>query len=165
MQHNVILPPSRVFAPAGNISVFLAGSIDMGAALNWQELLCKTYYNSSAVTLYNPRRDDWDSSWTQSLQCAQFVEQVNWELDCIDRADFVFMHITAESKAPISLLEFGHITAKSPEKLIISVEPGFWRRGNIEVVCNRLGIELHESLDWSMHELSRKLASAIQKLR
>lgn len=107
----------------------------------------------SAMTFYNPRRDDWDSSWTQSLECAQFVEQVNWELDYIDCADLVFMFISNDSKAPISLMEFGIIASKYPEKLVIVVEPNFYRRGNIEVVCNREGIELYDNMAEGMGKL------------
>jgi hypothetical protein len=163
---NVIMPPSRIYAPAGNISVFLAGSIDMGQAVNWQEIVSDMYRGSSVVTIYNPRRDDWDSSWEQKLECGYFTEQVNWELDFMDKSDFVFLFISKDSKAPITLLEFGRITAKYPEKLVICVEPGFWRRGNIEVMCNREGIELHEDLKGAMIELSQRIAHRVQnKLR
>jgi hypothetical protein len=91
--------------------VFLAGSIDMGQAVNWQEIVSDMYRGSSVVTIYNPRRDDWDSSWEQKLECGYFTEQVNWELDFMDKSDFVFLFISKDSKAPITLLEFGRITA------------------------------------------------------
>ncbi len=164
--NNVIMPPLRRFAPAGNISVFLAGSIDNGKAINWQEEVSEQYRGSSVVTIYNPRRDDWDWSWEQKLDNPQFAEQVNWELDFLDRSTFVFMFFGGNTKSPISLLEFGRITAKYPEKLIICCEPEFWRRGNIEVMCNREGIELHEDLKGAMIELSTRIAHRVQtKLR
>jgi hypothetical protein len=163
--NNVILPPCRIFAPAKNISVFLAGSIDMGQAVNWQEEVCEHYRGSSVVTIYNPRRDDWDSSWEQKLECDYFTEQVNWELDFMDKADFVFLFISKDSKAPITLLEFGRITALYPEKLVICVEDGFYRRGNIEVMCNRLGIDLHSDLKGALLELGRKVVFRVQQIR
>ena len=163
--NNVILPPCRQRAAAGNISVFLAGSIDMGSAVDWQKKVSTTYEKSSVVTIYNPRRDDWDSSWTQSLECDKFVEQVNWELDYMDDATFVFMYISKASQAPISMMEFGRIIAKYPEKLIICVEEGFWRRGNFEVICNRQGIELHPDLLGAEYELQHRIAQRVQQIR
>ena len=48
-----------------------------------------------------------------------------------------------ETKSPITLLELGlHVRGG---KLIIGCPPGFWRRGNIEVVAARYGVPLHET--------------------
>jgi hypothetical protein len=163
--HNVIKPPVRRRAPAGTISVFLAGVIDMGNSVDWQKSLTNEYQLSRVVTFYNPRRDDWDSSWKQKLEEDQFVDQVTWEVDNIDRSDFIFMYIAADSQAPISLLEFGYICAKSPEKLIICVEEGYWRRGNIEVMCNRHGIELHPDYAGAKYELNKRIAQRVQQIR
>ena len=153
----VILPPSRRYSTVGNVSVFLAGSIDMGYAVDWQAELIKQFEPTKNVTLYNPRRDDWDSSWTQTLDSPQFVEQVNWELDFMDHADIVFMYISGTSKAPISLLEFGRIMALYPDKLVLCVEDGFYRRGNIEVMCNRQCIELHSDLKGAIYALCDRI--------
>lgn len=162
---NVIYPPVRRSAPARNISVFLAGVIDMGNSEDWQQVLVEEYRRSTVVTLYNPRRNDWDSSWKQTLDEDQFVDQVNWEVDNIDRSDFIFMYIAKDSQAPILLLEFGYICGTAPEKLIICVEEGYWRRGNIEVMCNRHGIELHPDLDGAKYELSNRIAQRVQQIR
>ena len=56
-------------------SIFLAGNIEMGNAENWQEELTK--YFERDFNIFNPRRDDWDSSWKQSINNPQFYEQVN----------------------------------------------------------------------------------------
>ena len=45
----------------GKYNIFLAGSIEMGTAENWQERLVRELA-SEDVTIFNPRRDDWDSS-------------------------------------------------------------------------------------------------------
>ena len=47
-------------------TVFLAGSIDMGSAVNWQKQVVDALKEENVV-VYNPRRDDWDSSWVQSI--------------------------------------------------------------------------------------------------
>ena len=120
-------------------SVFLAGSIDMGAAINWQRELC-SQLKDYPVLLLNPRRESWDSSWEQSINNPLFTEQVNWELDALNHATYIVMNLAAESMAPISLLELG-LFANS-QKMLISCAPNFWRRGNVEVVCSRYHIPL-----------------------
>jgi hypothetical protein len=70
---------------------------------------------------------------------------VNWELDMLDAADIVVMYLAPGSKSPISLLEFG-LCARSA-KLKVCCPQGFWRRGNVEVVCMRNRIPLFETLD------------------
>ena len=59
----VIKPPNTIHSHYDDmISLFLAGSIEMGAAVNWQDRLT-TDLTPSPVRILNPRRDDWDSSW------------------------------------------------------------------------------------------------------
>ena len=42
------------------VTIFLACSIEMGNAENWQERIIKSL-NDESVIFFNPRRDDWDS--------------------------------------------------------------------------------------------------------
>lgn len=64
--------------------VFLAGTIDMGNSEDWQRELTDFLLSiNPELTIYNPRRDDWDSSWKQEIQNAQFNHQVTWELTCL----------------------------------------------------------------------------------
>lgn len=118
----------------------------MGNAKEWQKTVIENYEHFDPISFFNPRRNDWDSSWTQELSNVQFTEQVNWELDMIEHADVVFIYFPASSQAPISLLEFGWVMARNPGKVIAVVEPGYWRRGNLEVMCNRERIALHDDL-------------------
>lgn len=41
--------------------IFLAGSIEMGKAENWQKRIVDEL-SDKGYTFFNPRRDDWDSS-------------------------------------------------------------------------------------------------------
>jgi hypothetical protein len=142
----VIKPPHNPVKNKDLMTVFLAGSIEMGAAENWQQKV-ENYFsdNSIPMILLNPRRDDWDSSWVQEHENPQFYQQVNWELSALDSADVILMYLSPETKSPISLLELG-LYAKS-EKLVVCCPPGFWRKGNVEIVCARYGIPLYEDLD------------------
>ena len=87
-------------------SIFLAGSIEMGKAENWQEELAHGLY-CNQYNVFNPRRDDWDSSWEQSYENPQFFQQVSWELNAMEHADFIIMYFSPGTISPISLLELG----------------------------------------------------------
>lgn len=131
--------------PEFEIRIFLAGSIEMGHAENWQGRIVTAMSEVRNVVILNPRRDDWDSTWEQRADNPQFFEQVNWELDMLDAADIVVMYLAPDTKSPISLLELG-LCARSG-KLKVCCPEGFWRRGNVEVVCGRNQIPLFETLD------------------
>ncbi|MBA3501800.1 MAG: nucleoside 2-deoxyribosyltransferase domain-containing protein [Deltaproteobacteria bacterium] len=119
-------------------SVFLAGSIEMGVATDWQTQI--TNELGEDVAILNPRRDEWDASWRQSIDEPRFREQVEWELDNLDRADVIAMWFVPETKSPITLLELG-LHARGG-RLIVGCPDGYWRKGNIEVVCARHAIPL-----------------------
>jgi len=63
----------------------------------------------------------------------------------LDAADIVVMYLAPDTKSPISLLEFG--LCAQAGKLMVCCPEGFWRRGNVEIVCMRHRIPLFETLD------------------
>jgi len=134
--------------------IFLAGSIEMGKAEDWQESVGQVLSGHQG-TLLNPRRDDWDSSWVQSIDNANFREQVEWELSGLERADKVILYLSPGTKSPISLLELGLFIEKD---LWVCCPDGFWRKGNVEIVCARHGKKLYESLGGLLNDLCRGLA-------
>lgn len=135
----VIKPPARLELPPTTRVVFLAGSIEMGVAEDWQTRLSHELADL-AITIANPRRDDWDASWRQALDDPQFRGQVEWELDHLERADVIAMWFDPATKSPITLLELG-LHARGG-RVIVGCPHGFWRRGNLEVVCARFEIPL-----------------------
>ena len=125
------------------VSVFLAGSIEMGTTEDWQTKVTAKLVESGKVgTIYNPRRDDWDSSWVQSIHNAQFKEQVEWELDHLECAGYVFFYFDPNTKSPITLLELG-LRAGLGMSAVVVCPDGFWRKGNVEVVCDTYSRNLH----------------------
>ena len=139
-----IKPPTAFEVAPAALVVFLAGSIDMGAAARWQVVVVEQLTEFDAIAL-NPRRDGWDSSWSQSSADPRFREQVEWELDGLSRADVIAMWLEPSSRSPVSLLELG--LHASGGKLIVGCPLGFWRRGNVEVVCERFEIPLCETFE------------------
>jgi hypothetical protein len=116
----------------------------MGKAEDWQAelgdwLITKNY------NIFNPRRKDWDSSWSQTYENPQFSQQVKWELNSLDKSDWVIMYLDPQTKSPISLLELG-LFANS-KKLLVVCPDGFWRKGNVEVVCSLYDIPLFNSIE------------------
>jgi hypothetical protein len=139
----VLKPPAPIALADAERSVFLAGSIDMGHAEPWQATVEQALADLP-ITILNPRRDEWDASWEQSIGNPLFRGQVEWELEGLERASAVAMYLAPPTRAPITLLELG-LLARSG-KLVACCPAGFWRRGNVEVVCARYGVPLVESL-------------------
>lgn len=117
--------------------MFLAGSIEQGAAPNWQSHI-RAALSACVGTLLNPRRADWDATWAQDVGDSRFREQVEWELSHLERADQVAVFFAPGTKAPITLLELGLFAASG--RLIVACPKGYWRKGNVDIVCARYGV-------------------------
>ena len=126
--------------------IFLAGSIDMGKAENWQQRLERELDCYSDVVICNPRRDDWDSTWVQSIDNPQFNEQVTWELDNIEFSDIVVFYFDPAGQAPITLMELG-LCAGRDQLSLVCCPDGYWRKGNVEMICDRYNIPLCSTID------------------
>jgi len=150
----VLKPPARIELSPDARSVFLAGSIDMGHAEDWQSTVTRALDDSDVVVL-NPRRDEWDASWEQDIGFAPFRDQVEWELDGLERATLIAMYFSPASKAPVTLLELG-LFAQSG-RVVVCCPQGYWRRGNVEIVCRRYEVATVPDLPALVHEVRRRL--------
>lgn len=138
------------------IYVFLAGSIEMGEAEDWQEKVIRGLSNFDNIIILNPRRDGWDSSWEQSIDNPKFREQVEWEIEAQEKADYIIMNFVKDTKSPISLLELG-LFARS-RKLFVCCPKEFWRKGNVDIVCQIYsGFIPFENLDDLISTFKEKL--------
>lgn len=133
-----IKAPHDYSAYSDKKAVFLAGSIEMGRAERWQDAVVEALKDEDILIL-NPRRSDWNSKWEQSIEHPQFREQVEWELKALERADQILMYFAPDTMAPITLLEFGLYAKDQPEKLVVCCPDGYWRKGNVDIVCNLYG--------------------------
>lgn len=128
-----------------SVLIFLGGSIEIGTAEKWQDRLAEALEDQDSVTLLNPRRDDWDSSWAQDpTPGTKFHEQVTWELDAQDASDIIVYYFDPNTKSPITLLELGLYAGQN---VVVCCPEGYWRKGNVEVVCDRYNIPLVESFE------------------
>lgn len=126
-------------------TVFLAGSIEMGKAIDWQTDLV-SHFEDKEVIFLNPRRDDWDSSWVQCISNPEFKSQVRWELEGIENADLVVFVFDPNTLSPITLLELGLVAGLGRNALVYCPEP-FWRKGNVDIVAEQYGLEVVDSLE------------------
>ena len=150
---------ARVFKPPFPISndafsLFLAGSIEMGTAVDWQSKVEMKFENFN-VNIFNPRRDDWDSSWEQKFENEKFREQVEWELNALESCDVIAMYFDPSTKSPISLLELGLFARTG--KMIVCCPEGFWRKGNVDVVCNKYAVKQVTDLDALIQEVYSRI--------
>ncbi|OJJ77762.1 hypothetical protein ASPBRDRAFT_37009 [Aspergillus brasiliensis CBS 101740] len=142
-QCQVINAPSDE-TPRGILSIFLAGTTSKVDTRDWRETLCASL-SDIPITIYNPYRPDWDSSWREDINFPPYRQQVEWELDKQDKADVVVIYFHPATQAPISLLELG-ISARVPGKAIVVCPEGYWKRGNVQIVCEKFGIEMVEDV-------------------
>ena len=134
-------PDTEEFVPSTETDftpkIFLAGSIEMGKAEDWQTAIIEKLKDKDVI-IFNPRRDDWDPTWEQTKDNPEFYKQVTWELEHLELADWIILYLDPNTKSPITLLELGiHSQAN---KLIVCCPEGFYRKGNIDITCEYYGI-------------------------
>lgn len=159
----VFKAPEKVTVPDDGVSVFLAGSIEMGKAEDWQTKITNDLLNTfSNIYITNPRRDDWDSSWEQKIENKQFNEQVTWELTNIENSTAVIVYFDEKTQSPITLAELGIIAGKFPEKAIVLCPEKFFRKGNVDIICKRYNIDQIKSIDEFANVLSKKIKKLVK---
>lgn len=149
-----IQAPRRIVNNGDKPLLFLAGSIG-GGAEQWQkkaiELIEKEAPNRFVIL--NPRRDDWDSTWEQTFENPHFSQQVNWELHGIEKAEFVLLYFDPKTQSPITLIELGKLSECSNSKTLVVCPEGFWKKGNVDIVCDRAGIPQFDTLEDAIESL------------
>lgn len=135
------------FVDINRVSLFLGGSIEEGKAIDWQTDITNKLSSYTNLDIFNPRRDNWNTDTTQSINDEDFNNQVSWELTCIENCKYAILNFLPNTKSPISLLELGLLSQSNPKFTFVCAPDGFWRKGNIEMVCSRYGITLYTSYE------------------
>lgn len=148
MDNVFVAPQNFIHRDHSMLTVFLGGTIDNGSSEDWQAKA--SYLLSEDFNVLNPRRKDWNPAWDQSLENKEFVKQLEWETDGQDFADYIIYNFLPGSQSPITLLELGHYADTG--KCLVICPKGFWRKGNVDFICERYGIQqfgtLDEAIDW-----------------
>ena len=142
----IIITPEEIVNKGANRlntkSIFLAGTIDNGYSLNWQDkVICELINLDVSCEVFNPRREHWNPNPTKE----EMEKQIKWEQEHLDKADIIIMVLLDDSKSPISLLELG-LYAKS-NKLIVFCTPNFYRWDNVRLTCKKYNIELVQDVN------------------
>lgn len=125
---------------------FLAGAIDMGAAVDWQAQTIELL-DGHDLLLFNPRR----AAFTPDT----LDEQINWELKHLELADTVFMWFPKDAKAPVAMFETGLFMQSG--KLAVGADPEFYRRRNLELTCEHYKVDLYASLGATIAALLKRM--------
>jgi len=154
-----INPPNRIKLTADFKTIFLAGSIEQDKADDWQKRAIDMINENEEerTVIFNPRRKDYDAKQEQSMDNPYFWKQVNWELDYIDLVDFVIMYFDPKTKSPITLMELGYMAKTDNQRLVVVCPQGFWRKGNVDIMCWRNNIPrastLTDAVNYALHQL------------
>lgn len=148
----------------GKFVMFLAGTIDMGRGENWQKQVGDYFQKfGDWLLILDPRRDDWDDSWEQDIENPEFKQQVSWELSSQEAADLI-MFVFATNKenaekaeAPITLMELGLFADK---ECVVCCPEGYYRKGNVDVVCERYGIPVYEDFQQMLADVASTIAAS-----
>lgn len=152
----VISPPETIPYYPREATLFLAGSIEQDTAERWQDAVVEELFEAAPeanVLILNPRRANWDPSWEQTKNNPQFRAQVEWELFGLETATRVLFYFDPNTKSPITLAELGIIAAQKPEAAWVVCPEGFWRKGNVDVMCEVFGMRQWPSLGLLMSSI------------
>lgn len=155
MIYEIKAPNNYIINCAGTSTrLFLAGSIDQGKAANWQaEIIQKLKeklppnLENKDVFVFNPRRESWDPTWAQTAEFEPFAEQVNWELNCLELCETIVFVFDPNGLSPVTLLELGLFAKSQTRALAVVCPEGYWRKGNVDIVCARYKIPMYTSID------------------
>ncbi|QPC76684.1 hypothetical protein HYE68_007436 [Fusarium pseudograminearum] len=125
-------------------SIFLAGITTNTKEPDWRQSITDALSNYP-VTILNPYRPDWDSTWREDFSDKRWAGQVSWELDMQEAADIIVFMFHQATEAPISLMELG--LAVRTKSVIVCAHPDYRKRGNVEAVCRRFGVKLLNTLE------------------
>jgi hypothetical protein len=66
----------------------------------------------------------------------------------LEECEKAIVYFAPETKAPITLLELGLLAQmKEPQDVLVVCPEGFYRKGNVDIVCDRYGIKQYKTLD------------------
>ncbi|KAK3349826.1 hypothetical protein B0T25DRAFT_549028 [Lasiosphaeria hispida] len=154
----LVLAPARPTL-TGKRSAFLAGTTAQGPGPDWRGVLVDAL-SHLPVTIFNPFRPDWDSSWHLDPSFTPYREQTEWELDMMEHADVIVVYYGPNTDAPIALLEFGLCARQG--KAIVACHRDYRKRGNVQIVSQRLGVEVLEEVGDLAAATVKKLESLLK---
>lgn len=150
-------PEKRIGISSKYFNIFLAGSIENGAAEDWRTEFYDKFLSICPIykgVMFNPRREVWDSTLKRDISEPETYSQITWELDYLKRAELIVMYFSPGTISPITLLELG-LYANSG-KLIVVCPDGYFRKADVDIVCKENNIPMFPSIDIMIRETVRR---------
>jgi len=165
-EYNFTATTKKTVIKDNYFNIFLAGTIEMGKSRDWQkefiEKITKIGYYKK-INIFNPRRDDFDATQEQSIDNPYFSGQVNWELDYLDLSNLIVFNFEPGTISPISIGELClHIKSKK-RKILVYCPKGYTKKGNIDILCKRNGIQQVQSFEELLEETELHIRNWISK--
>jgi hypothetical protein len=118
-----IKPPTWQQTPVRN-TLFLAGGIT--GCPDWQKEMINLLKDVQPLTIFNPRRDDFDVTNPNMSK-----EQIEWEFCHLRKSAAISFWFPGETLCPITLLELGKYLENFSTKLFIGCDPGYAREFDV----------------------------------
>lgn len=115
--------PDTSIASIYDRSIFMAGGISN--CENWRAELVELLRHTG-VTLYNPRRENFDMSDPSAA-----YEQIKWEYTRMKVSDEILFWFPCETLCPITLYELGRHSYE--KKIYVGMHPAYQRRQDVEI--------------------------------
>ena len=106
-----------------NIKLFLAGGITF--CENWQILMIDKLKHIENLTIYNPRRSNFDIYNKDLLE-----EQIVWEYNHLRDCNIISFWFAKETLNPITLYELGKANA-SNKKIFVGIDDDYKRKDDV----------------------------------
>ncbi len=154
----VIIAPQKIPQFLLGQTIFLAGTIDNGNSFDWQEYTIDWFKNSepSQLTIFNPRRKDWDPTMKPVSSNPDFINQVEWEWDALCGSEIILFNFLPDSLSPISLMELGSFAGESLIQSIFVVCPeAYFRSGNVNFLCKYYNIPVYQNLTDALNDIKK----------
>lgn len=134
-------------------SIFLAGSIENGKAVDWQDTLSQTLAKFENVVVLNPRR----KQWNPDIGGQELRRQIIWEQIALKRVNLKVFYFDPKTHSPISLLELGQVLGFQ-NRVVVYCPPSFFRFTNVEVTCAQYGVNVHSDYNTFVSEIISKIS-------
>lgn len=160
----IIRPTDSEHDVQPGLAVFLAGTIDDGAAKPWAHQVAAAFAGQP-INFFDPRRDDWDVTTEKRAHNPAFRRQVEWELSHLEGCDIPFFNFVGGSLSPVTMAELGYTLASRGHAIVPRTMPvvvcpdDFWRKGNIELLCERHDVAVYDDLAAGLEALHQAIAA------
>ena len=160
MKAIVLTPPSINFeTPSGYKKIFLAGSIEMGKAEDWQQKVITAVSDFEKV-IYNPRRENFPINDPNASE-----QQIVWEFNHLRDSDIIIFWFSKGSLNPIVLYELGKWGNSTNKPIFVGCDQEYERKLDVEIQTKlaRGNIKIYSDLKEMCDEIVGMLNSENQR--